>query len=81
MSNHVLLKSELTGSFNGDRLKIFRVLKNGNFYMAIDMLGDPKGFVATVEDDGKSHMMGSEIRFSKNMEIESVFTNETKRFF
>ncbi|MBV2168250.1 MAG: hypothetical protein KUL82_06040, partial [Bdellovibrio sp.] len=37
MSNHLLLKSELTGSFNSDRVKVFNALKNGNFYMALDM--------------------------------------------
>jgi hypothetical protein len=39
MSNHVFLKSELTGSFNSDRQKVFNALKNGNFYVALDMLG------------------------------------------
>lgn len=51
MSNHILLKSELTGSFNSDRVKVFNALKNGNFYMALDMLGDPKGFIATLEEE------------------------------
>ncbi|MNL24374.1 hypothetical protein D3C87_1458050 [compost metagenome] len=30
------------------------------------MLGDPKGFVATMESDGKPHLMGSEVKLTKN---------------
>lgn len=81
MSNHVLLKSELTGSFNSDRQKVFNALKNGNFYVALDMLGDPKGFIATVEDNGKSHMMGSEIKFTKNMSLKISLPAKPKDFF
>lgn len=81
MSNHVLLKSELTGSFNNDRVKIFNSLKNGNLYVALDMLGDPKGFVATLEDDGKSYLMGSEAKFSKNMKLKVSLPAKPKDFF
>ena len=81
MSNHILLKSELTGSFNSDRVKIFNALKQGNFYMAMDMLGDPKGFVATIEDDGKSYLMGSEVRLSKNMTLKVKLPVTPKDFF
>lgn len=81
MSNHVLLKSELTGSFNGDRLKIFNALKQGNFYMALDMLGDPKGFVATLEENGKSHLMGSQLKFAKNMALKVSLPSKPKDFF
>lgn len=65
MSNHVLLKSELTGNFNSDRQKVFNAMKNGNFYVSLDMLGDPKGFVAVIEEDNKIHLMGNEVKFNK----------------
>ncbi|WP_413576331.1 hypothetical protein ACLVWU_18280 [Bdellovibrio sp. HCB290] len=81
MSNHVLLKSELTGSFNGDRAKIFNALKQGNFYMAMDILGDPKGFVATVEDDRQTHLMGSEIKLKKGMVLKVKLPSVPKEFF
>lgn len=81
MSNHVLLKSELTGSFNSDRQKIYNALKNGNFYMALDMLGDPKGFVASLDDENKSYLMGSEVRFSKNMNLKISLPSKPKDFF
>lgn len=81
MSNHVVLKSELTGSFNSDRLKIFNALKNGNFYIALDTLGDPKGFSATIEEENKSHMMGSEVTLSKNMTLKVSLPSKPQEFF
>lgn len=81
MSNHVQLKAELTGSFNSDRQKIFNALKSGNFYVALDMLGDPKGFVATLEDDDKTHLMGSEIKFKKNLSLKISLPTKPSAFF
>lgn len=81
MSNHVLLKSELTGNFNSDRNKIFGALKNGNFYIALDMLGDPKGFTAIMRDDNKSYLMGSEVRLSKNLILKVSLPVKPREFF
>lgn len=81
MSNHILLKSELTGNFNSDRVKIFNALKNGNFYMALDVLGDPKGFVATVEGDNKVHLMGTQVKLSKKMNLKVSLPGKPKDFF
>ncbi len=81
MSNHILLKSELTGSFNSDRVKIFNALKNGNFYMALDVLGDPKGFSAIIEDDGKTHLIGSQVKLSKKMSLKVSLPGKPKDFF
>lgn len=81
MSNHILTKSELTGSFNGDRVKVFNALKSGSFYMALDMLGDPKGFTATLEDDNKTHLLGTETKFSKKMTIKVSLPGKPKEFF
>ncbi len=44
MKNHVLLKSELTGSYNEDRTKILEALYRGSFYFSLDVIGDPTGF-------------------------------------
>lgn len=81
MSNHILLKSELTGSFNNDRQKIFNALKNGNFYIALDMLGDPKGFIATIESENQSHLMGSSVKLAKNMFLKVSLPSKPKDFF
>ncbi|MCC6278179.1 MAG: hypothetical protein IT289_09725 [Oligoflexia bacterium] len=42
--NHVWLKSELTGDVRSDRKKILSALTSGQFFIAFDLLGDPKGF-------------------------------------
>ncbi len=81
MSNHIMLKSELTGSFNSDRVKVFNALKNGNSYIALDMLGDPKGFVATIDEDNRSHLMGSEIKLTKKMALKVKLPAKPKDFF
>lgn len=81
MSNHILLKSELTGSFNSDRTKIFNALKNGNFYIALDILGDPKGFLATVESENRSYLMGSEIKLTKDLNLKVKLPATPKEFF
>ena len=81
MSNHILLKSELTGRFISDRIKIFNALKNGNFFLALDMLGDPKGFNATLEDDTKSHLMGSEVKFNKKMKLKINLPGVPRYFY
>jgi hypothetical protein len=81
MTTHVTLPSELTGSFNSDRAKIFNALKSGQFYIAMDMLGDPKGFVATMESDGKAHLMGSEFKLGKNTTLKIALPAAPRDFF
>lgn len=81
MSNHILMRSELTGRFNSDRTKVFNALKSGNFYVALDMLGDPKGFNAIIEEDNKTYLMGSELRFNKKMKLKVQLPSEPRHFF
>lgn len=80
-SNHVLLKSELTGQLASDKQKIFQALKNGNFYLAFDLLGDTKGFQAIVQDKNKTHLMGSHIKFNKNLILEAQVPVEPSDFY
>lgn len=81
MTTHVTLPSELTGSFNSDRSKIFNALKAGQFYIAMDMLGDPKGFIAMMESDGKTHLMGSEFKLGKNTALKIALPAAPRDFF
>ncbi len=67
ISNHVILKSELTGNAINDRQKILGALQQGQFYMSIDLLGDPSGFRCFIDDGEKTRMMGDEIKFSKKL--------------
>ncbi len=64
-SNHVLLTSELTGDFNSDRDKIMRALRNGNFYLCLDLLGNPKGFFAEINSASRNYLPGSSITLAE----------------
>lgn len=81
VSNHVLLTSELTGNFTSDRNKIFGALKKGQFYMAFDALGDSKGFVTTLEDKGRTFMMGSTQKLSKTLTLNVKLPGVPKYFY
>lgn len=81
MSNHILLKSELTGNLQNDRQKIFTAFKKGNFYLALDLLGDTKGFNALLTDGSNEYLMGSHIKFKKNLKIKVNVPPISKDFF
>lgn len=80
-SNHVLLKSELTGNFQNDKQKIFNALKDGNFYLAFDIIGDPKGFLATMEEQNKKYLMGSSVPLGKKLFLKVKIPHIEKYFF
>ncbi len=69
LSNHVLLKSELTGDPDGDRRKIMDAFNEGQFYMSIDLLGDPKGFAAYIVEGEKVYQMGSQLKFREGLQL------------
>lgn len=58
-SNHVLLRSELTGDFESDREKIMNALMAGSSYIAFDSLGQTKGFAVWYEDSKGIQSLGS----------------------
>ncbi|MDZ4661508.1 MAG: hypothetical protein SGJ18_07795 [Pseudomonadota bacterium] len=68
-SNHILLRSELTGQLAGDKEKIFRALMNGQFYLCLDLLGDPKGFSAELLDQSTTLLLGEHTTFKPNLKI------------
>ncbi len=80
-SNHVLLPAELTGNLASDRQKIFNALKKGQFYLAFDALGDPKGFVATLDDKGHSFLMGTQLRLVKGLSLNIRIPGPPKNFY
>lgn len=79
--NHVLLKSELTGQYQKDRQKILTALKRGNFYVSLDLLGDPTGFQATIEDNEKLYLSGEKVRLNKNLRLRASIPQEPNHFF
>ncbi|GIL17113.1 MAG: hypothetical protein BroJett040_08640 [Oligoflexia bacterium] len=80
-SNHVLLESELTGNLQKDRQKIFSALKKGQFYVALDLLGDPKGFLSTLTDRDKVYPIGSAVKYNKNLRIQAKLPIEPRDFY
>ena len=80
-SNHLLLKSELTGNTATDQQKIFAALKAGQFYISFDEIGNPKGFNAFIEEKGHVYPMGSKIKFSKNQILKIRIPVEPLEFF
>jgi hypothetical protein len=80
-SNHVLLNSELTGNYAKDRQKIFTALKRGNFYVSLDILGDPRGFIAKIVDKDKTYLMGETLPFKKNLHLQADLATPPKDFF
>ena len=69
LSNHVVLRSELTGDVEGDRKKILDAIAGGQFYVSLDVLGDPKGFAAFIQDGEKVHPMGARVKYVPGMRL------------
>ena len=61
-TNHVLLRSELTGDYESDRKKLISGLVNGQTYFAFDVLGQTKGFAAWYEDSSGIKSLGSRVK-------------------
>ncbi|MBX2988182.1 MAG: hypothetical protein KF802_09815 [Bdellovibrionaceae bacterium] len=81
LTNHVLLSSELTGNPNTDKLKIFSALKKGQFYLCVELLGDPKGFFAAIEEHGRFHLPGSKIKLTRDMALKIQLPVRPTSFF
>lgn len=81
VSNHVLLDSELTGRYVKDRQKILSALKTGQFYFSLDLLGNPKGFFATIYDHEKKIPMGSKIKFKPGLKLVAELPTEPQYYF
>lgn len=68
--NHVLLRTELTGDGPKDQEKILQAMKRGQLYMSLDILADPKGFLAEIETPkGQSFLPGSIIDWQEGLEL------------
>jgi hypothetical protein len=65
IKNHVLLRSELTGTYSTDREKILSALDKGNFYFSADLMGDPAGFIFYGKQDNLDYLPGETILLKK----------------
>ncbi|MDX9732023.1 MAG: hypothetical protein RBT63_09655, partial [Bdellovibrionales bacterium] len=68
-SNHVLLRTELTGEYESDRRKILTAIQEGQTYFAFDTLGQTKGFAAWYEDQRGIQSLGARIPLNSNGRI------------
>jgi len=68
-SNHVLLKSELTGVASRDIEKIHGAFTRGNFYFAIDALANPQGFAAYMTSNGHDISMGETVKMAPDLNL------------
>jgi hypothetical protein len=64
-TNHVLLRSELTGDTESDRKKLLTALTEGQTYFAFDVLGQTKGFATWYEDAEGIKSLGSRVRMEE----------------
>ncbi len=80
-SNHILLRSELTGQYQNDRQKVFSALKEGHFYLGFDLLGDPKGFSAILEKGHQTFLMGSKVKYEKGLVLKAEIPTAPSDFY
>lgn len=82
-SNHLLLSSELSGNMSEDKFKILSALKNGQFYICFDALGNPKGFETYLYTNAstKKYPIGSNLSFSKNLKLYFKLPAEPTAFY
>lgn len=82
-SQHLLLKSELSGNIEEDKKTIVKALKEGQFYIAFDELGDPAGFETfVINGKEKKHLLlGETIDFKKDQTLYYKLPSEPNIFF
>lgn len=54
--NHVFVDEPLTGDFIHDKMTVYKALRSGRVFMAVDGLSDAKGFRFTAEGDNRERI-------------------------
>ena len=63
----------------GDLEKLSSAIRQGQFYMSLDILGNPKGFIALVRGkEGQIFPMGSELKFEEGLTLEVTLPQKPK---
>lgn len=68
-SNHLLMKSELTGVYSLDAEKIHNAFTAGQFYFALDAVANPKGFAAYMNSKDRDYLMGDTVPLSSQPQL------------
>jgi hypothetical protein len=63
--NHLICPRGLSGDFQADRKMVFSAIRSGCLFMAVDVLGDARGFMFSAEQDGVSATMGGVLKAGK----------------
>lgn len=80
--NHILLPSELTGNMKSDRAKIVSALRRGQFYLSLDSLANPRGFVSLIERPRQPPLLlGADEKFEPGMILKTVLPQKPKVAF
>lgn len=77
-SNHILIKSELTGNVTTDSKKVLDAIKMGSLYLSLDFVGNPLGFQFYGQARKQTFSMGQEIH-KDNSEICLEFPPHAER--
>ena len=83
VSNHLLLSSELSGNMQSDRNSILSALKQGQFYICFDALGDSRGFQTyLISEQGQKRIsMGALTKYTKNLKIYFKLPSEPTAYY
>ena len=77
--DHVLLRSEFTGNPSSDLEKLSNAIRQGQFYMSLDILGNPKGFNALMRTAGGQILpMGSTVQWEDGLVLEVALPQKPK---
>lgn len=68
-SNHILIRTELTGNTQNDSKKVFDGLTSGSMYFSLDFVGDPIGFQFYAKNNSHIYPMGSTLQANPNLEF------------
>lgn len=68
-SNHLLMKSELTGVYSLDAEKIHAAFTAGQFYFALDAVANPKGFAAYIKTRERDYSMGETLKITQEPQL------------
>lgn len=80
-SNHLWIRGDLTGNASKDRPKIMEALNHGHLFMSLDLLGNPNGFQAFIDQDGKTLLPGSRLGWKKNSILIGKLKEIPRSFF
>jgi hypothetical protein len=60
--NHLICPRKLSGDFRTDRETAYAAIRSGHLFMAVDLLGDARGFMFSAQQDSGHGIMGDVLR-------------------